>query len=66
MEAVKITDTGICFLLGYAKRKGFFEHAQNVHLDSSRACAKSHPGICSPLVYFIMSNEFVSSRLFYN
>ena len=28
--------------------------------DSSRACAKSHPSICSPFVHSIVSNDFVS------
>ena len=41
--------------IGRAKRKCVFEHAQNTHSDSSYACAKCHPGICSPLMHSIVS-----------
>ena len=30
--------------------------------DSSRTCAKSHPGICSPLIYSIVSYDSVSGQ----
>ena len=28
--------------------------------DSSRACGNSHPGVCSPSIHSIISNDFVS------
>ena len=48
-----------------AKRKGVFEHAQTMHSDSYRACAMFHSGVCSPLMYSIVSNNFVSIFFFF-
>ena len=36
--------------------------AKYTYLDSSYACAKSRPGICSPFVQSIVSNESVSGQ----
>ena len=36
--------------------------AKSIDSDSSRACAKSHPCICSSLIYSIVSNESVSGQ----
>ena len=47
-------------LMGRSKRNGVFEHAQNA--DSSRACAKSHWGSCSPLIPSTVSNNSVSGK----
>ena len=33
---------------------------QNAHLDSPCACAKSRPGVCSPLIHSIVSNDSVN------
>ena len=46
----KVTFTHVGAHLGLAKPKGVLEHAQKcTDADSSHACAKSHPGIYSPL-----------------
>ena len=50
------------FQLGLTKRKGVFVHAQNAQIQSSRACAKPHPGICSALIHSIVSNDSVSRQ----
>ena len=43
--------------------KGVFEHAQkNTDSDSACACAKSHPGIFSPLIHSLVSNNSVSGQ----
>ena len=49
--------------MGSAKQKGIFEQAQNAqNTDLSRACAKSHPGICSPAIHSVVSSESVGGQ----
>ena len=38
------------------------EHVQNAQTGSSHACAKSHLGICSPLIHYIVSIDSVSGK----
>ena len=47
---------------GLYKRKGVFEHAPNAELDSSHFRAKTHLGICSPLIHSLVSNDSVSGQ----
>ena len=44
-------------MMGSAKRKCFFEHAQNAQSEIRRAHAQ-----CSPLIHSIVSNDFVSGE----
>ena len=41
--------------LARAKRKRVFKHAQNAQVQSSRVCAMSHPGKCSPPIHSAVS-----------
>ena len=43
--------------MGHAKWKGVFEHVQNTHIQIHPLYAQSHPGICSPLIHSIVSND---------
>ena len=45
--------------MGQVKRKGAFEHVQNVQIQIHPAYAQSHPGICSPLILSIFLNDSV-------
>ena len=45
---------------GHAKRKRVLEFARNTHSDPSHACAKYHPGICSPLIDSVVSSDSVA------
>ena len=36
--------------------------ARAIYMDSSRTCAKFHPGTCSPLIYSVVSNDSFSGR----
>ena len=38
------------------------EHAQNVQIPSSGACARSHPSSCAPLKYSIVFNDSVCGQ----
>ena len=42
-----------------AKQKCVFEHAQYAQIQIHSAHAQSHPGICSPLIHSIRSNDCV-------
>ena len=45
--------------MGLAKRKGVFEHAQNtqIQIHPTLAYKKSQPGICSPMIHYIVFNN---------
>ena len=46
-----------------ANQKCFFENAQYcTDSDSSRACAKSHPAFCSPLIHSVVSIDSVCGQ----
>ena len=50
--------------LDRVKRKNAFEYTQSVliHIGLSCAYAKTHPGLCSPLIHSIVFNHFVSGQ----
>ena len=49
--------------MGRTTRKYVFEHAENAwDSDSSNACAKSPPSICSALIHSIMSDDSVRGQ----
>ena len=54
-----ITENSVYPEMGHVQRKRVLEHAQ-IH---SCTCAKYHTGICSLLIYFIVSNDSVSGQL---
>ena len=43
--------------MGRVKQKDVFEHMQNAEIQTSRACAKFHPGVCLECIHSIMSND---------
>ena len=45
--------------MSHVKRKSVFQHAQ---FQMSCACAKYHPGLCSPLIHFVVSNDSVRGQ----
>ena len=47
---------------GPDKRKGAFEHAQNVRVTSLFTNVKSHPGIFSPLMHSVVYNDSGSGQ----
>ena len=44
------------------KQKCMVKHAQNARADLSHVFWKSHSGICSSLIHFIASNDYVSGQ----
>ena len=44
-------------------KKSVFEYSQKcTHSDSFHACSQFHPGICSPLTHYLMSNDSISGQ----
>ena len=60
---IETGDTGHRYLyMSRAKRKGVFAHAQNAQIQTYRACAKTHSGICFPLKCSILTNDYASGQ----
>ena len=50
--------------MGRAKRKRVFDKCLSTCIASDfyRVCTKLYSGICSPLIHFVLSNDFVSNK----